>query len=158
MLIHSRAGRPPRAISSFLHRYSGTDRSEILRGNLRNAERWMAEVLQSHLSHPVLTFYRPHHWGHSWLVALTTVLDSSALLIATGDGLVLAQAKITYRMGLRLLKDLTDALSITVNPKCRIRLTEADLPAFRAGDEGFGASFDPGTGCIQSAPPARSSV
>ena len=35
-------------------------------------------------------------------------------------------------MGLRLLKDLTDALSITVDPKCRIRLTEADLPAFRA--------------------------
>ena len=87
MLIHSRAGRPPSAIK-LLHRYSGTDRSEILRGNLREAERWMAEILQSHLSHPVLTFYRAHHWGHSWLVALTTILDSSALLIATGDGLV----------------------------------------------------------------------
>ena len=44
---------------------------EILRGNPREAERRMAEILQSHLSHPVLTFYRPHHWGHSWLVALT---------------------------------------------------------------------------------------
>ena len=66
MLIHSRAGRPPSAIK-LLHRYSGTDRAEILRGNLREAERWMAKVLQSHLSHPVLTFYRPHHWGHSWL-------------------------------------------------------------------------------------------
>src|SRR5271166_1528162 len=66
MLIHSRAGRPPSAIK-LLHRYSGTDRSEILRGNLREAERWMAEVLQSQLSHPGLTFYRPHHWGHSWL-------------------------------------------------------------------------------------------
>ncbi len=131
MLIHSRAGRPPNAIK-LLHRYCRTDHAEILGGNMREAERWMAEILQSHLSHPVLTFYRPHHWGHSWLAALTTILDSSALLIATGDGLVLAQAKITYRMGLRLLKDLTAALSITVDPKCRIRLTEADLPAFRA--------------------------
>ncbi len=145
MLIHSRAGRPPSAIK-LLHRYSGTDRSEILRGNLREAERWMAEVLQSHLSHPVLTFYRPHHWGHSWLVALTTVLDSSALLIATGDGLVLAQAKITYRMGLRLLKDLTDALSITVDPKCRTRLTEADLPTLRAAlrVSGLASTLGPG--------------
>ncbi len=134
MLIHSRAGRPPSAIK-LLHRYSRTDHSEILRGNLREAERWMAEILQTHLSHPVLAFYRPHHWGHSWLVALTTILDSSALLIATGDGLVQAQARITYRMGLRLLKDLTDALSITVDPKCRIRLTEADLPTLRAALE-----------------------
>ena len=48
----------------------------------------MAEILQSHLSHPVLTFYRAQHWGQSWLVSLTTILDSCALLIASGEGLV----------------------------------------------------------------------
>jgi hypothetical protein len=127
-----------------LHRYSG--RSEILRGNLREAERWMAETLQSHLSHPVLAFYRAHHWGNSWLVALTTILDSSALLIATGDGLVLAQAKMTYRMGLRLLKDLTDALSITVDSTCRIRLTEADLATLRAALKVSGLTLTLGPG------------
>jgi hypothetical protein len=131
LLIHSRAGRPPSAIK-ILHRYSGTDRSEILRGNLREAERWMAEIHQSHLSHPVLAFYRAHHVGQSWLVSLTTLLDCSALLIASGDGLLAAQARLTYRMGLRLLKDLTDAVSIPVGPRCRIRLTEADLPTLRA--------------------------
>jgi len=140
MLIHSRAGRPPSAIK-LLHRYSGTDRSEILLGNLRQAERWMAETLQSHMAHPVLTFYRAHHWGESWLVAVTTLLDSSALLIAGGDGLLAAQARVTYRMGLRLLKDLTDALSISVDPQCRIRLTEPDLPALRAALKGSGLTL-----------------
>jgi hypothetical protein len=130
LLIHSRAGRLPSAIK-LLHRYSDSVRSEILRGNLREAERWMAETLQSHLSHAVLTFYRAHHRGQSWLVSLTTLLDSSALLIATGDGLLVAQARITYRMGLRLPKDLTGALSISIDPNCRIRLTEADLPTLR---------------------------
>ena len=77
LLIHSRAGRPPGAIQ-LLRRYSGADHSEILRGNLREAERWMAEILQSHLSHPVLSFYRAQHLGQSWLVSLTTVLDSCA--------------------------------------------------------------------------------
>jgi hypothetical protein len=62
----------------------------------------MAEILQSHLSHPVLSFYRALHWGQSWLVSLTTVLDVCALLIAGGEGLLEAQARITYRMGLRL--------------------------------------------------------
>jgi hypothetical protein len=35
-------------------------------------------------------------------------------------------------MGLRLLQDLTDALGITVDPECRSRLTEADVPVLRA--------------------------
>ena len=128
MLIHSRTGHPPSAIK-FLHRYSGSEHSEILRGNLREAERWMAATLQSHLSHPVLAFYRAQHWGQSWLVSVTTVLDTCALLIASGDGGPPAeQARITYRMGTRLLKDLTEALSLTVDRRCHLRLTTDDLP------------------------------
>ena len=57
VLIHSRAGHPPGAIK-ILHRYSAADRQDIFRGILREGERWMAEILQTHLSHPVLSFYR----------------------------------------------------------------------------------------------------
>jgi hypothetical protein len=128
MLIRARTSRPRSAIK-LLHRSCGTDPSELLRGDLREAERWMAEILQSHLAHPVLTFYRGHHWGQSWLVSLTTVLDTCSILIASSDGLLKAQARITFRMGLRLLKDLTDALSLRVDPACRLRLTEGDLAA-----------------------------
>ena len=145
VLIHSRAGRPPSAIK-LLHRYSGTDRSEILRGNLREAERWMAEILQNHLSHPVLSFYRAQHWGQSWLVSLTTVLDVCALLIAGGDGLLAAQARVTYRMGIRLLKDLTDALNLTVDPRCRVRLSTGDLPALLATVKGSDLPLSLGPG------------
>jgi hypothetical protein len=89
----------------------------------------MAETLQSHLCHPVLSFYRAQHPGRSWLVSLATVLDSCALLIVGGEGFPAAQARLTYRMGVRLLEDLTEALGIPVDPRCRVRLTEADLPA-----------------------------
>ncbi len=108
VLLHSRAGHPPGAIK-FLHRYSAPDRQDLLPSILREGERWMAEILQSHLSHPVLSFYRAQHWGRSWLVSLTTLLDSCAMLIVGGEGLPAEQAKLTYRMGLHLLKDLTDA-------------------------------------------------
>jgi len=131
LLIHSRVGYPPSAIK-LLHRYSDTARSEILRGNLRAAEEWIAETLQSHLAHPVLSFYRAQHRGQSWLVSLTTILDTCSLLIAGGDGLLVAQARITYRMGLRLLKDLTGALCLTVDSRCRTRLSTANLPALLA--------------------------
>jgi hypothetical protein len=135
LLMRSRAGNPPSAIK-VLHLYSSADRIDILRGNLREAERWMAENLQSHLSHPVLSFYRAQHRGQSWLVSLTTVLDTCALLIAGGDGLLAAQARITYRMGIRLLKDLTGALDLTVDPRCRVRLSTTDLPALHAAVKG----------------------
>jgi hypothetical protein len=134
LLIHSRAGRPPGAIK-LLSRYVDCDRSEVLRGNLREGERWMAEILQSHLSHPVLAFYRAQHSGESWLTALATLLDSCALLITGSDGLPAAQARLTYRMGLNLLRDVTRALGITVDPRCRGRLTEADLPALVAASK-----------------------
>jgi hypothetical protein len=126
MLIHARAGRPPSAIK-LLRRYSGNVGSEILRGNLREAERWMAASLQSHLSHPVLALYRAQRWGESWLTSVATILDASALLIAGGDGVLLEQARITYRMGLRLLKDLTEALNLAADPQRHLRLTKDDL-------------------------------
>ena len=79
LLIHSRAGNPSSGIR-LLQRYLGTGHPEILQTNLREAERWMAEIYQSHLSHPVLSFYRAQRWGQSWLVSLATVLDSCAPL------------------------------------------------------------------------------
>jgi hypothetical protein len=141
LLIQSRAGRPPAAIK-LLRRYSGADHSEVLRGNLRESERWMAEILQTHLSHPVLSFYRAQHWGQSWLVSLATTLDSCALLIVGGEGRAAEQARLTYRMGLHLLKDLTNALTITVDPRSRGRLTEADLPALVARAKAAGLALD----------------
>jgi hypothetical protein len=106
----------------------------------------MAETLQSHLSHPVLSLYRAQHLGESWLVSLATVLDSCALLIVGGDGLPAAQARLTYRMGLRLLEDLTGALALPVDPQCRVRLAEADLPALLEAAEasGLGLTLGPG--------------
>jgi hypothetical protein len=130
-LIYSRAGRPPSG-TKFLLRYADASRSEILRGTLREAEHWMAEILQSHLSHPVLCFYRAHQSGQSWLVSLTVILDGCALLIAGGDGPAAAQARITYRIGLRLVQDLSSALGLDVEATADSRLSEADLPGILA--------------------------
>jgi hypothetical protein len=107
----------------------------------------MAETLQSHVSHPVLAFYRAQHLGQSWLVSVATVLDSCALLIVGGEGLAASQARLTYRMGVRLLQDLTEALGSPVCHPCRTRLAEADLPAlFRAAeDSGLGLRLGPDT-------------
>ena len=83
--------------------------------------------------------------GQSWLVSVATVLDSCALLIVGGEGLAAAQARLTYRMGVRLLQDLTEALGSPACRPCRTRLAEADLPALlrAAEDSGLGLRLGP---------------
>ncbi len=130
LIFRSRAGSPPSAVR-LLRRYAGTEHSEILRGNLREGERWMAEILQSHLSHPVLCFYRAQHFGQSWLITLTTLLDGCSLVIVGGEGLPREQARLTYRMGLLLLANLTRAIRLPLPAQVEPRLTEASMPALR---------------------------
>jgi hypothetical protein len=62
-----------------------------------------------------------------------------------GDGLAAAQARLTYRMGVRLLQDLTEALGSPLCPPRRTRLAEADLPAIlrAAEDSGLGLRLRP---------------
>jgi hypothetical protein len=139
LLIHSRVGTSPVAID--LLRYSGPDRAEILRGHLRDAERWMAETLQSHLAHPVLSFYRAQHWGESWLVSVATIMDTCTLVIVGGEGLPAAQARLTYQMGVRLLKDLSHALAIEIDPDCPTRVAEADVPVIAAAMQAAGLNL-----------------
>ena len=83
----------------------------------------------------MLTFYRATR-GQSWLVSVATLLDCSALLIAGGEGMLVAQARATYRMGIRMLKDLTAALNLTVDPRCRVRLSKAELPTLLVAVKG----------------------
>src|SRR5439155_1254998 len=57
-LLDARAGSPPSAEE--LLRGSWSDHEELT-ALLREWERWSAEVLESHLSYPVLSYYRSQH-------------------------------------------------------------------------------------------------
>ena len=49
-------------------------------------------------------------------------------------------------MGMRLLKDLTEALNLTVDPRCRVRLSTAELPALLAAVKGSDLTLSLGPG------------
>src|SRR5262249_61191856 len=67
---------------------------------------WAAEMLESHLSFPVLRYYRSQHDNQSWLAALTAILDTSALLITTVKGSDGHQARLTFAMARHAAVDL----------------------------------------------------
>jgi hypothetical protein len=89
VLLDARAGSPPSA-AELLRRHAGADFTGALAQFFIEGERWAAELLESHLSYPLLAYYRSQHEQQSWLAGLTTILDLTALILVElyqgGDG------------------------------------------------------------------------
>ena len=104
-LLDARAGSPPSA-AQFLVRVAPHYDAGRADAFLAEWERWSAELLESHLSFPVLSFYRSQHDNQSWLAALTAILDSCALVIATAPGRCSYQTQLTFAMSRHAAVDL----------------------------------------------------
>jgi hypothetical protein len=104
-LFDARAGSPPSA-GQLLLRVAPHFDSGAADDSLAEWERWSAELLESHLSFPVLSFYRSQHDNQSWLAALTTILDTCALILAAAPRKCLFQAQLTFAMARHAAVDL----------------------------------------------------
>jgi hypothetical protein len=102
-LLDARAGSPPTA-EELLRRHAADP--VAFERLLADWERWSAELMESHLSYPALAYYRSQHSNQSWLAALTTVLDSSAFAIASFEGAVYRQARLTFAIARHAVVDL----------------------------------------------------
>ncbi len=129
-LLDARAGSPPTA-AELLRRHGEGQTLEELAQFLRDWERWTAELLESHLSFPVLAYYRSQHNNQSWLAALTTILDASALMIVGIAGAPARQAQLTFAMARHAVADL--ALTFRKRPRrpAQDRLSPEDLSRVR---------------------------
>jgi hypothetical protein len=109
-MLDARAGSPPTA-GELLLRHNFQGGHEALTALLAEWERWCAEMLETHISYPILCYYRSQHDNQSWLSALTAVLDTCALIITTIDtgkdnGRSTRQAQLTFAIGRHTLVDL----------------------------------------------------
>ncbi len=125
-LLDARAGSPPTA-GELLRRLAAGRGLAGLGPLLAEWERWAAELLESHLSYPVLSYYRSQHDNQSWVGALTAVLDTSALLIAGVDGPDGYQARLTFAMARHAAVDLSMVSETPPRPPASDRLPAAAL-------------------------------
>lgn len=125
-LLDARAGSPPTA-SEFLRRHTQPQSVEALQEYLRDWEIWSAELMESHLSYPVLCYFRSQHNNQSWLAALTTILDTCAFLIAHTEGSVRWQAQLTFAISRHAIVDLAQVLNCPPRAPSMDRLPAADL-------------------------------
>ncbi len=134
-MLDARAGSPPTA-TELLVRLSG--RSEdaavdqlVLDEVLRDWERWSAELLESHISYPVLSFFRSQHSNQSWLSALTTMLDVTSLILTGVEGVHPGQAKLTFAMARHAAVDLAQVVNARYDSQAPERLVEEDFNRLR---------------------------
>ena len=104
-MLDARAGSPPSA-GQLLLRLARGGKMHTLNDFLVEWERWAAETLESHLSFPVLTYYRSQHDNQSWLATLTVILDTGALLLAAVKDANSYQAQLTFAMARHAIVDL----------------------------------------------------
>jgi len=121
-LLDARAGSPPSA-SQLLLRIGRAGQMETLNRFLAEWEVWAAELLESHLSFPVLSYYRSQHDNQSWLAALTTMLDNCAVLLVEVEGENTYQAQLTFAIARHAAVDLALVLKTPPKDKPRDRLS-----------------------------------
>jgi hypothetical protein len=129
-LLDSRAGSPPTA-AELLNRLGCCPEQTVLDQVFRDWERWAAEVLESHLSYPVLSFFRSQHSNQSWLGALTLMLDVTSLVIAGIERIRPEQAKLTFAMARHAAVDLAQVVNARYDPATQTRLTAEEVVRLR---------------------------
>jgi hypothetical protein len=129
-LLDARAGSPPTA-AQLLRRHSQDGGTEALCELLGEWERWAAELLESHISFPVLSYFRSQHDNQSWVAALTTILDVCALSIAGLEKAPARAARLTFAMARHAVLDLCVIFRQAPAPPQPDRLAPPELERLR---------------------------
>ena len=130
-LLDARAGSPPSA-AEFLGRLGCCPDQRVLDEIFRDWERWCADLLSSHISYPVLLFFRSQHSNQSWLSAVTVMLDVTSLIMTGVKGIHPDQAKLTFAMARHAVVDLAQVVNAQYSPHDVSRLTAEDLTRLRS--------------------------
>jgi hypothetical protein len=130
-LLDARAGTPSTA-AELLRRHGRSGNMEALNLLLQDWERWSSDLMESHLSYPVLSYYRSQHDNQSWLAALTTILDTCALVIVGVDGAPAWQAQLTFAMARHAVVDIAQIFNVSPRAQDYDRLPASQLARLRA--------------------------
>jgi hypothetical protein len=144
-MLDARAGTPPTA-GELLRRHREAGDLQSLNDLLREWEKCSADLLESHLSYPVLCYFRSQHDNQSWLAALTTILDTCALVMVGVDGMPKWQAQLTFKMTRHAIVDLTQVFDTSPVKDGVERLTAEQLAHLRTvlGQCGLALRNEPG--------------
>jgi hypothetical protein len=125
-LLDSRAGTPPTA-GELLRRHSYEHGQEALADLLKDWELWSAELMESHLSYPVLAYFRSQHDNQSWIASLAAILDTCSLVMVGVEGACEKQAELTFAIARHAVADLSQVFGTAPKQPPHERLSLEEL-------------------------------
>jgi len=86
--------------------------AEMLYRVLGEWQMWTADLLESHVSYPMLALFRSQHPGQSWVTALGVVTDAATLTSACVEGAQSREPYFLYRRGRRAIVEISSRLHV----------------------------------------------
>ncbi|HWW77573.1 MAG TPA: potassium channel family protein [Pyrinomonadaceae bacterium] len=142
-MLDARAGTPPTA-AELLRRHAEAGSLGAVGKVLEDWEHWAADLMESHLSYPVLCYYRSQHDNQSWLASLVCVLDTCALVMVGVDGAHEWQARLTFAIARHALVDISQIFNTRPVTFERERMPDEDLTTLRAALKRWGLNLREG--------------
>jgi hypothetical protein len=121
--ISLRTGAPPSGLE-FVTNHVALKLVEDIGPLLHGSQRWISEVLETHLAYPILGYFRSSHDDESWVGTLGAILDASTLLITTVDLDNRGQAELTLRAGVHLVHDLAHYFRLPAGEEAGVEYDE----------------------------------
>jgi hypothetical protein len=132
----NRAGAPPSAVE-MLETHKRLDIINYLQDTMRESQLWIAQVMETHLAYPVLTYFRSTHDSISWIAVFGTILDASTLAITTLDIPTRGEALILNRLGRHFVSDFSQYFGFDGALDGGVERAEFDLAYDRLGAAGL---------------------
>jgi hypothetical protein len=69
---------------------------------------WTVDVIESHLSYPLLFYFRSSHDNEAWANSFGAVMDAATLVLTTVEGGPVGQARLMHKVGAHFIADMRE--------------------------------------------------
>jgi hypothetical protein len=130
------AGAPPTGIQ-LLETCAKDNMPEQLVATFDEWRLWTVDVIESHLSYPLLFYFRSSHDNEAWANSFGAVMDAATLVLTTVDGGPVGQARLMHKVGAHFVADMRDHFRSTGEPNPGVEREEFDEACGRLERAGY---------------------
>jgi Ion channel len=88
---------------------------DFVRSDIRDWEKWLGTVLESHRDFPILCYFRSTGHGESWITCLGSMLDMCNILLTCVEGYEIGECRFFHRLGASSVQLLGSYLNLPIN-------------------------------------------
>jgi hypothetical protein len=132
----TRAGAPPSGVT-LLETYARLGILDDLDDVFEEGIRWSAAILETHLSYPLLAYFRSSHDYESWVGALGALLDAATLKLTVVKDGTSGHAKLCFGMARHAVHDIADYFGLLTEGDAGVERGEFDAARARLEEAGL---------------------